>query len=240
MSDSVELVAENSQLVDFYPEFYGQPFFEKSADRLNQIVLRRAEGADAELIASIASGVNIHKYAQHHNGFLVYSLTAAEYAKRISDGHYVFMFEYKGQSIGFLCGYDEEGLERYHKDNTLSHESSICKSIMEAAMSSEHLSYLFLDQVAILPSLQNCGLGERYFDLFCEHLQGRPFYGAMLEAPVRNPRIDFWRKRGFTRLGQVEENLPERFRKHPNHSVQDTFLWGIYLREYPIYVPKRS
>jgi GNAT superfamily N-acetyltransferase len=189
---------------------------------------------------SIASTVNIHEYSHHNRGFLVYTLTATEYRKRIADGQYVFLFDYKGEPVGFVCGYDDEGLDRYYRDETLSHESSVCRAVMEAARKQGDRSYLFLDQISVLPSMQNRGLGERYFDLFCKHIRG-PFYVAMLEAPIRNPRIDFWLKRGFKRLGYVDEVLPERFSHHASgQTATPNLRWGIYLLEDWGYHPQRS
>ena len=97
--------------------------------------------------------------------------------------------------------------------------------------------FCFLDQIAILPEFQDRGFGERCFLAFTQTVKG-PYYAAMLEQPVRNPRIQYWEKRGFMRIDEAEEVLQARFEPHEHPSVSCTpLLWGIYLLQDAGYRP---
>ncbi len=62
------------------------------------------------------------------------------------------------------------------------------------------------------------------------HAVPGPYYAAMLERPNRNPRIKYWEKRGFVRIGQAEEVLQARFMPSEYTLIPgSTFLWGIYV-----------
>lgn len=193
--------------------------------------IRRARPSDAIFISELASAVNIFSYSNQQRGFLVYSLPPPEYKKRIADKQCVYIFELEGKSVGFVCGYNERGLVRYLRDQTLSHESQICSAVIHFAARRQFSRFLFLDQISIVPELQDRGLGQVYFRQFCQNVRG-PFYVAMLESPVRNPRIDYWVKRGFARIGEARERLPPQFgTKDRTQTSSDELLWGIYLME---------
>jgi hypothetical protein len=205
-----------------------------------EIVLRLADPTDAATIEKIASAVNVHKYSHIGKGFLVYTLSAMEYRKRILEGQHIYMFDFGGQSVGFICGYDQRGLAYYLKETTLSHESSVCHAIQGLAAERGDAQYLFLDQIAILPALQDQGFGEKFFLHFCQTVSG-PFYVAMLEAPTRNPRIAYWQARGFLRIGQALERLPQRFAPKDMHPViSDKLIWGIYVLPLMKFMPIRT
>jgi hypothetical protein len=193
--------------------------------------IRRARPSDAIFISELASAVNIFSYSNQQRGFLVYSLPPSEYRKRIADKQCVYIFELEGKSVGFICGYNERGLVRYSRDQTLSHESQICSAVIHFAVRRKISQFVFLDQISIVPELQDRGLGETYFRQFCQNVRG-PFYVAMLESPIRNPRIDYWVKRGFARIGEALERLPHQFGpKDRTQTSSDELLWGIYLLE---------
>jgi hypothetical protein len=164
-----------------------------------------------------------------HRGFLVYTLSALEYRKRVVDGQHIYVFEIDGVAVGFICGYGEAAVQTYLDDHTLSHESDVCHAIQTAARTRGDARYSFLDQIAIKPQFQERGLGEEFFHLFCQVVPG-PYYVVMLEQPIFNPRIHYWCARGFTRIGHVIELLPNRFAPaHGAAAVSGELTWGIYV-----------
>lgn len=199
------------------------------ASRQVGVQIHKARRSDAAAIADIAHAVNIVRYAPFQKGFLVYSLTPHEYARRISDGQHVFVFRRGGRIIGFVCGYTNEQFARYLSNGSLSHESTIGATVTRLAAEAGHHFYAFLDQIGIVPDHQDRGFGEAAFGAFCDRVPG-PFYVAMLEAPTRNPRIDFWQARGFRRVGEAEEILTERFAFTSDElAAPPRLTWGIYL-----------
>lgn len=189
----------------------------------------RATPDDAAEIARIAAAVNVHKCAYLGKGFLVYTLNPNEYRKRIRDHQHLYAFWVGCKIVGFVCGYDRGQFETYLADGTLGHEPALGLAIKRQAAERGDHRYAFLDQIAILPEYQDRGLGEWFFDRFCRLVPG-PYYVAMVEAPIENPRISYWRARGFSRLGRVEERLPPRFADASSMKTTfSTISWGIYV-----------
>jgi len=196
--------------------------------RRKVVVAQRACLAQADTIAHIADSVNIHTYAYQGKGFLVYGLTKDEYEKRIKDNSYVYVFMIGKKVIGFVCGYDRHQFEDYLSNETLGHEPVIGAAIGRHARERGDQQYAFLDQIAILPRYQDQGYGELAFNHFCEQLNC-PYCVAMAEGPLRNPRIEYWQDRGFIRIGEAIEYLPDRFNgiRAVGGPIK-RILWGIY------------
>jgi len=116
------------------------------------VSIRPARQADSVTIAEIAQAVNIHRYAYQEKGFLVYSLTATEYGRRIADGQHVYVFTLDEKTIGFVCGYTRDQFESYLSDGTLGHEPTIGNEVRRLATSRGDDAYEFLDQIGILPA----------------------------------------------------------------------------------------
>ena len=198
--------------------------------------VRRAVDGEADRIAQIADAVNIHRYAYLGKGFLVYTLSASEYKKRIYDRQHVYVFIYGKDIIGFVCGYGRKRFESYLSDGTLGHEPTIGREVQRVATERGDKHYAFLDQIAILPEYQDQGLGETFFGKFCQLIDGL-YYVAMVEGPLPNPRIAYWRARGFARVGEVFEPLPPRFAETTNSSP-GFMQWGIYLLPNKGFIPQ--
>jgi len=228
----------NKDVRDYLKEFHSLSF---------ELDLRLAEKSDADVIAQIASSVNVYHYSKWGRGFLIYTLTAEDYRKRIIDGNSLYLFLLNGQPIGYVCGYNQDMLKEYLSTSILSHESSIGHNVQTLAHNRGNKRYLYLDQIAILPVFQELGLGEQFFCRFCEICRG-PYYVAMLEAPLRHPRISYWEARGFQRIGNAIELLAEQFiprHQQHNHNHLRKLLWGIYIlldktfttRRTPVIIP---
>lgn len=194
-----------------------------------KLQVRPARPGEAERIAQIAAAVNINRYGYLGKGFLVYTLCAAEYRKRIRDGQHIHVFTIDKKIVGFVCGYDRQQFESYLVDNTLGHEPSIGREVQRLAAERGDKHYVFLDQIALLPDYQDRGLGELFFLQFCKDVRG-PYYVGMVEGPMANPRIDYWRARGFFKIGHVQEKVPNRFAGvDAAYNIDRLVLWGIYL-----------
>jgi GNAT superfamily N-acetyltransferase len=194
-----------------------------------KLSVRRATQADAETIAGIAASVDFHDDLRLGRGFIVYTLPAADYARRILRGYLAYMFLMNGHPIGYICGCDHVRLARDLADETLAHQSNVCRTIMAQARDRVDKQYLFLEQIAILPEFQDKGFGEAFFGKFCD-LHPGPFYVSMLEGPVRNPRIAYWEARGFQCVGVAREVLPFRFVTSPvGGNLPCELRWGVYV-----------
>jgi ribosomal protein S18 acetylase RimI-like enzyme len=194
-----------------------------------EVSIRPAEPEDSAAIAEIALAVSIYRYAYQEKGFLVYSLTAAEYSRRIADGQHVYVFMLDGRIIGFVCGYTKGRFESYLADGTLGHEPTIGNEVRRLASCRADHAYVFLDQIGVLPGFQDKGYGEACFAAFCAAVRG-PYYVAMVEGPLPNPRIAFWKARGFQRIGVIEEPLSERFApSRPPTLPNAVIMWGLYV-----------
>ena len=205
-----------------------------SAPRLETSQLRivQAQPSDADSIAEIAALVNIHNYAQFDRGFLFYSLTPEEYRKRIEDGHRLYLLNHRDQSIGFVCGVRGTSIEKILSQEFVYNElySRAARIARERGIS----QYLFLDQVAVLPEWQNKGYGEALSILFLEAENGSAIFADFLEAPLRNPRIPYWCRRGFQKITELVEHPSDRFLAAESALELDpgsfeTLTWGIYL-----------
>lgn len=228
----------NKYIRDYLKEFHSLSF---------ELDLRLAEESDATTVAQIASSVNVYHYSKRGRGFLIYTLTAEDYRKRIVDGNFLYLFLLNGQPIGYVCGYNQNMLKEYLSTSILSHESSIGHNVQALAHNRGNKRYLYLDQIAILPVFQELGLGEQFFCRFCEICSG-PYYVAMLEAPLHHPRIPYWEARGFQRIGHAVELLAEQFfPKHQQHNPLRKLFWGIYVlldktfttRRTPVIIPPK-
>lgn len=203
--------------------------------------IRYAAPGDAKQIANIAASVEAKRVIDLTNGFLIYSLTADEYRQRIEDKQHIYVFLVRDTIAGFICGYDAATLERYTRMPVLAHESIIAQSVLHLSAIHGHANYAFLDSIALLPDYQNMGYGEQAFEQFCAVVSG-PYFVAMLEGPIRNPRIDYWCRRGFIRIGGVQQPVPERFGLPQRLACEHANLleWGIYLLPQHGFTPARS
>lgn len=203
--------------------------------RFGELVIRAAVPSDGDRIAEIAALVNIHNYAQFNRGFLFYSLTTEEYARRIIAGHIVHVFALDDEMVGFVCGMDQVALneaivvhERLAAARGLPLSDIVSRTVRGLAADSRHDNYLFVDQIALLPEWQNLGLGEQFAWHFSQ-LHRRRYYIDLLESPLRNPRIQYWHRRGFIKVGEVRERPPERFvRQEGGTRALEHLTWGIY------------
>lgn len=228
---------QHADCLHFHPT---DPVFQRrAADLLSVLQVRRATLADAEVIAAIASAVNVHTGTHPEGGFLVYTLRPDEYGKRVLDNQHVFLFLVGDEPVGFICGYELHALEQYIRDATLAHETTVCTTILAVAEQHHDRDFRFLDQIAILPKFQNLGLGESCFLHFTQTVTG-PYYVGMVEAPIKNPRIAYWHRRGFIRIGQAWEPLPARFAP-PRCGTGPglPWLWGLYRLAEGGYRPQR-
>ena len=206
----------------------------------DRLMIRRARAHDAEAIADIARAVNVHDFSRYGRGFIVYTLSAREYAERTLNWSCVYLFIREGRTVGYVCGCRESELQYSLSAGALDHQPCVCGTIQRMAQERRDKHYLFLEQIAILPEFQDRGIGEVCFCWFCDR-HAAPFYVGMLEGPVRNPRIDYWQKRGFERIGQATESLPERFLCSPTEpAASRRLLWGIYILSDRSFRPMRG
>jgi GNAT superfamily N-acetyltransferase len=183
----------------------------------------RAKPEDGALIAAIAAGVKAAEFGSEGKGFLVYCLTADEYRERIEEGHEVWLLLSDGEAVGYFLGVGSEMLAR-QKQGGGAAEAAYELALAHAARNGVE-RFLFTSQMAILPERQDGGLGGRFLAAIVGYARV-PLYADIMEAPVRNPRIDFWMRHGFERIGECRERLPERFRFGGVSEV----TWGIYVR----------
>jgi hypothetical protein len=186
-----------------------------------RLSLVRAAAEDAPLIAAVASRVNAGTYGGKEKGFLVYSLTVAEYRERIGQGWLVCLLLADEETVGFFLGVESEVLLR-ERQHTAAAEAAYEFALGHAAANAVP-RFLFASQMAIAPEKQDGGMGARFLAMIVAHAQVR-LYADIMEEPVRNPRIDFWVHQGFERIGECRERLPERFQFAGVSEV----VWGIY------------
>ncbi len=202
--------------------------------------IRSAVRQDSQRIAQIAMAVAARNLNDLSYGFLIYPLAAEEYGRRIADKQFVYMFLVQDSIVGFICGYNRDALVRYSRSTVLAHESVVIETILEFADSHGDPDFVFLDSIALLPTFQNRGFGEQAFAQFCSLVQ-RSFYVAMLEKPIRNPRIAYWSRRGFVRIGEARQPVSPRFAL-PHSRVttpRDLLKWGIYALQSQSFKPQR-
>ena len=203
------------------------------------ISIRKACPSDGGVIAKIAAALDVRNGSNPDGGFLVYTLRREEYELRVRDNQHVYVFQCSNHPVGFVCGYDRRLLRQYLADSTLSHEATVCRTVLELAKDRGHADFRFLDQIGILPPYQNHGLGEAFFLKFIRTIHG-PFYAAMLEEPLRNPRIEYWQKRGFERIGYSYESVPPHLGVNEWPFPTTRLLWGIYILQDKAFTPWRS
>lgn len=180
-----------------------------------------AEG-DAELIAAIAASVRADQYANDGRGFLIFALDAEGYKERMRKGHLVGLLLQGDRPVGFFCAVKSDILKAASLAGVYG---SAYQFALSHAEQSGISSFVFGDQFAILPVCENQGLGSTFIQLLLS-LLAAPVYLDAAEKPLWNPRIRFWEKHGFRRVGEVVEELPEKFRPAADVS---SVTWGIYL-----------
>ena len=174
----------------------------------------------APLISEMAGEVSLDRFGAQGRGFLIYPMEPERYAHRIRGGHGIFLLRAGGETVGFIAGVGSDIIEREVRQ--AQHYNNMYALVTAWAHHHRIQRYFFLDQMVIRPERQNEGLGARLFTLFRRWLRGAVFIDV-LEEPVENPRLKWWKAQGFERVTEIREVGREGlFDSEP-------LCWGIYV-----------
>ncbi len=177
---------------------------------------------DMDLVASIARAVRVDTFAAKGRGFLVSPLSADEYANRIANGYTIHLLMQGDSPVGMVSGIRSENLTR--PDRPTSTLPAVHAFIRDYCQREAIAHYFVLAQLAVLPDHQNHGHGAAFLHLLLKDV-ARPVFIDVLERPLENPRLRWWRAQGFTRIGDVPEVLPA---DRPVFGSRE-LTWGIYM-----------
>jgi ribosomal protein S18 acetylase RimI-like enzyme len=164
--------------------------------------------SDSEAIAFIAESVrkpNNLRSGISSKGFLVYPRTAEEYQTRVALPGPSMLATWRQEPVGFLLAAEIAALQ----------EAALHDSAVEVALNEGHPSPVLVDQIAVLPTHRESGVGSALYRAMIEAARGCTLYADIMHAPVRNARsLNFFHeRRGWTLQAEVMEG---------------PYAWGVY------------
>ena len=202
----------------------------------SELSLKLATPADGETMNYIAELVLIDNLTHFDRGFLLHAFTAEEYSERLQAGYRSYLFYHSGRPIGFVLAVRPTLVGEY-SDPIYGGPIDQVRALYPEGSSAD---FIFICQFAILPREQNKGYGELLGAEFCSQQPG-PYYGQMLEAPLRNPRVRYWCMRGMKKVLEYQEPPSREYLAfESDFAAGDLLTWGIYRLDDGKWSPRRT
>lgn len=179
------------------------------------MLIKKATGADAGVIAQLANKVKVGK-GKIEGGFLVYVLDESGYRRRIGVSQYVYIAKDQGRTEGFLTCYDSSSLQNLIESGELGHEDGIINFVAK-----QPSPFIFGDQIAVDPECSRRGIGEKMIQRLFGDMR-KAGISRMYVAISHSPENNETSRRFCTKLG---------FRQVAEVTNKDSRVWGIYLKE---------
>lgn len=195
--------------------------------------IRQPLKSDLPRLADIAAAVDIRCVPSLQRGFLLFPWTERQFLAHVRRGHLLYAFvDSSGMAQGFLSGFTNRDVEECLAKKQEEAQAILLAAMRSAAERHGDRNYTIIYQIALAPNLQAKGFGAQCYKLFAQLVAG-PFYGVVLEKPVRSIRLTFWWGLGFRqRVGEVSAPLPPALSSRLARNADDTTMtWGIFRNQ---------
>lgn len=186
------------------------------------LTVRAANTSDGPFLAEVAASVRIDVYRPAGKGFLLFPMTADQYAARLDAGHRAWLLWRESRPVAMLAGAPSSALRAGRQGSPATYGP-----VYQFALDYfDEDRFFVLDQLAVVPAHQDAGYGHRLLSTVAEELRC-PILIDVLDAQIQNPRLAWWQRQGFRRVGQVTERLPDDRRIDGSADV----TWGLHVLE---------
>lgn len=188
------------------------------------IILHDSQDEEIDAIASMVKSVSAASFRDKGKGFIVFAKDAEWYRRRIEQSHIVGILKSANKVLGFFCGVPSSEIDSTIQNSTVYNEAY--SFVQEWTHKESVNDYFFLDQLVIDPAFHDQGFGKKLLSQIQAQVRSDIFIDV-LEKPLVNPRLMWWKKRGFLRIGEVREKLDSLAASAFDGKFSE-ITWGLY------------
>lgn len=193
-------------------------------NKTSLIILDNSKDPTVDAIATMVKSVSAASFKDKGKGFIVFAKDAEWYRNRIEQSHTVGILKSADRVLGFFCGVPSSQMAATIINSNIYNEAY--SFVQEWAYKESINDYFFLDQLVIAPAFHDQGFGKKLLNQLLELVRTDIFIDV-LEKPLVNPRLMWWKERGFLRIGEVRETLDSQAASAFDGEFSE-ITWGLY------------